>query len=335
MDTRVMNTNSSLMLPTFVVPGAPRSGSTWLYAVLSHHPGISLPDIKEPDFFNRRILTEDPAGYFDLYRRRAAGSARTIRGDMSVNYSILRPPAVAQVGRVLSGARVVYTIRNPVERLWSQLKYDYTFFSHRPLTRIPLMRFLRECESPRLTRRNEYLQVIRDWSNAFGDAAMHVELFDRIEQDPIGYVRDILRHIGADPNFQIPSELLSTCVNATAEREMPGVLRWYLSAQWLPPTERLNDYLGGAVSHWVQSMREEARAVTGSRRVVRALNRAILSLPYRLAYKCYDRWRHRALMRRYTELFPVVRSPNSPSQVPTRLQPTHRITHAANESLTT
>ena len=289
--------------PSFLVMGAARAGSTWLYAVLQHHRQIFLPEIKEPDFFNRRILTENLGGYLADYRGTDV-PARSFSGDMSVNYAMLRPSAVAQVARLIPYARLIYTLRYPVDRLWSQLKYDYSLFSHRPLERVPLFRFLRACESPRLTRRSDYLRVIKTWATAFGKSSLHVELFDRMEQDPEGYVTDILRHIGADTDFQIPPELLDNCVNSTPELEIPPILRWYISTKWLEPTRQLNDYLGGAVSHWVERLREDAAHSTGSRRLMRALNRTVLTLPHRIAYTLYDWRRHHALMKRYAEEIP-------------------------------
>jgi len=69
----------------------------------------------------------------------------------------------------------------------------------------------------------------------------------------------------------------------------------------LEPTERLNELLEGRVSSWV----DEIRAIQGktrlSWRILRELNRTILSVPEGLAYEAYHvlldvrlwrRWRH-------------------------------------------
>ena len=37
--------------PTFVILGAPRTGTTALYAALRQHPQIRMSRVKEPNFF--------------------------------------------------------------------------------------------------------------------------------------------------------------------------------------------------------------------------------------------------------------------------------------------
>jgi hypothetical protein len=309
------------MLPNFLVLGAPRTGTTWLHAVLSHHPDVHVPDVKEPDFLNRRILTEPFSVYTRLFDPAPGETARPLRGDMSVNYSNLLDPAVRKIATMLPDAKLVFTIRHPVDRFWSMLKYTYGTFSHHVLRRPPIVRFLRSCHNPRFTRRNDYLAVMRRWSAAFGVGRLHVDLFDRIEADPRGYVRDVLTHLGADATWQIPDELIDVHIHSTAPIVMPDAFRWYLSMEWLEPTRRLNDALDGRVSHWVEQMEQTAAEATPSRRMLRLVNRAILSLPDRLAYAAYDAKRNRALERRFNELLPTIpKVTPEPVAAPERVQ---------------
>ena len=290
------------MLPNFLVLGAPRTGTTWLHAVLSHHPQILVPDTKEPDFLNRRILSESFSAYTTLFDPPAGEPPRPLRGDMSVNYSNLRAPVVREIARLLPGARLIYTLRQPVDRLWSNLKYTYGTFSGRVMHHAPIGRFLRACHCARFTRRNNYMEVMRIWSEAFGQDALHVDLFDQMEQDAPAYVRRVLEHLGADTDWSVPSELMNMRIHSTEALTMPDVFRWYVSSQWLESTRQLNDALGGQVTHWVDAMEQAAAGTTVSRRLLRELNRCILSLPERLAYAAYNSYRERALITRLREV---------------------------------
>lgn len=308
--------NASRSLPTFLVLGAPRSGTTWLHAVLSHHPQIAVPVNKEPDFFNRRILSEDFSVYLRLIRGPLDQPARAIRGDLSVNYSNLTPPVVREIARLIPDARLIYTLRNPVDRVWSQLKFSYGSFQNRVIQKIPVFQFLRNCEKIRVTRRTDYLWVVNTWKEAFSEQALHVDLYDRIEQDSRGYVRDVLRHIGADSDWKSPEELHEFCIHSTSDHDMPPILRWYLSRQWLESTRRLNDAFEGRMSHWVEAMTADAGRSTLSWRVFRELNRRIITVPKRMAYRAYDLHRSHALVRKLREIqanlgaFDVERGPH-------------------------
>ena len=39
------------ILPTFLIPGAAKSGTTYLAKILSSHPDVFMPPLKEPWFF--------------------------------------------------------------------------------------------------------------------------------------------------------------------------------------------------------------------------------------------------------------------------------------------
>ena len=78
----------SVTRPNFFIVGAPKCGTTALYAYLRQHPDIFMPETKEPNFFGHDIerrrsqrLTEEE--YLALFR--LAGDARRV-GEASVRY---------------------------------------------------------------------------------------------------------------------------------------------------------------------------------------------------------------------------------------------------------
>ncbi len=83
--------------------------------------------------------------------------------------------------------------------------------------------------------------------------------------------------------------------------EIPEVVRWYIADRLLETTERLNELLEGRVSSWVDEMRAIRGKARLSWRILREVNRTVLSVPERLAYEAYHgvrdvrlclRWRH-------------------------------------------
>ncbi len=108
-----------LRLPEFIIGGAPRAGTTWLYHLLDAHPQVRMarPVRPEPKFF----LVDD------LYRRGLPHYARTwfegippglLAGEKSANY-LESAAAARRIARDLPAVRVVFILREPAERAWS------------------------------------------------------------------------------------------------------------------------------------------------------------------------------------------------------------------------
>jgi hypothetical protein len=110
--------------PNLFIAGAPRCGTSSLHAYLQAIPGVYMSRIKEPNFFSRVVIKDDhplvrpirdQAAYLALFA--AAGDAK-IRGEASPNY-LEDPEAPALIDRTVPGARVIASLRDPVERLFS------------------------------------------------------------------------------------------------------------------------------------------------------------------------------------------------------------------------
>ncbi len=114
----------SHLLPTFFVIGASKSGTTSLHHYLRAHPEIEMTSTKEPhvlcgppDWRQRLFL------YDRLFDRDAPA-----RGEVSPGYAALpRDPDVPRrIHEIVPGARLVYLVRDPVERAIAHYSQEVT-----------------------------------------------------------------------------------------------------------------------------------------------------------------------------------------------------------------
>lgn len=105
--------------PTFLIAGAPRSGTTWLYHLLDRHPEIYMakPVRPEPKFF----LVDDLYNrgwqhYVDTWFSEAASYAAV--GEKSTNY-LESPVAAQRIRHHLPSVKLVFILREPVQRAYS------------------------------------------------------------------------------------------------------------------------------------------------------------------------------------------------------------------------
>jgi sulfotransferase family protein len=270
-----------------------RCGSTWLYEVLRHHPDVQLAKCKEMDFFfMRKMLQHDLAWYEAHFKRTDDAAPKRIRGEISPLYARLKGWQVKRIASLLPDAKIVLTLRHPVDRVWSQAVYEFGHRSQRDIRKVGGLEFLRQFERQRNRLSSDYCRTIRNWSAAFGPDALHVALFDELRAQPQTYVNSILKHIGASTPWAIPADLLEKKVWATSslvkhDRKIPEVVRWYIADRLLEPTERLNEILHGRVSKWVDELRELRGEGRFRWRLLKHVNRAVLSLPETLAYEAY------------------------------------------------
>jgi hypothetical protein len=117
-------------LPTFLIIGASRSGTTSLHNILSTHPDVFMSSPKEPHYFTYQVLAarsgsadlpeqkypiRDRAAYARLFAH--AGSARAV-GESSASY-LATPGVDRRVAAALPGIRVVAILRDPARRFYA------------------------------------------------------------------------------------------------------------------------------------------------------------------------------------------------------------------------
>lgn len=183
------------MTPHFLIVGAMKAGTTTLYYDLSHHPELSLPQLKEPDIL---IRFSDPEAARAAYAAHFSRAKRTgIRGEASTAYT-KRPThdGVPLAARAVCGPdlKIIYMRRDPVARIISQYKHET---QHGTIEGD----FAQAVRSyPRLIDYSRHDWQIAPWIETFG--ASHVLQIDleAYSADRLPHLRRVLEHIGADPD---------------------------------------------------------------------------------------------------------------------------------------
>jgi hypothetical protein len=117
-------------LPTYFIVGAKRAGTTSLDEYLNAHPlvlrglvekGCRYYDVnygRGPAWFRQQLL---PTAEVDRLERRLG--RRPILGESSPYYAF-HPEAAARIAQDVPDARLIFVLRDPVERAWSHYRYE-------------------------------------------------------------------------------------------------------------------------------------------------------------------------------------------------------------------
>ena len=107
-----------MSLPTFLVIGAQRAGTSLLHQILLGHPEVYVPrERKEVHYFDRYF--ERGVAWYEGYFP-AADAARSYRaiGEITPDY-LATEEAPARIHALLPACRLIAILRNPVDRAYS------------------------------------------------------------------------------------------------------------------------------------------------------------------------------------------------------------------------
>jgi hypothetical protein len=112
----------AMTLPNFLIIGAAKAGTTSLYEHFRAHPEIFMPRLKEPRFFSydgRGSRVKFPVQSREEYEAlfEGAGDATAI-GEATPHYLSI-PEAAGRIHALLPAARLIASLRNPVDRSYS------------------------------------------------------------------------------------------------------------------------------------------------------------------------------------------------------------------------
>ena len=183
------------MLPTFLVIGAQKAGTTSMHAYLRQHPDVFVARQKELNFLTdleyHRGLDWYAAQFAD-----AGGAAA--RGDVSPLYTAypwLRdvPQRAAQH---LPGAKLVYLLRHPIERAISNYRYQVAM----GVEKLPIEQAVFSGNPAQYVSRSKYATQIEQWLPYIDRDDLLCVTSEELRADHDGVMRRIFAHIGVDPD---------------------------------------------------------------------------------------------------------------------------------------
>ena len=174
-------------LPDFLIVGAMKCGTTTLAVQLAHQDGVFMTSPKEPNFFSDDdVWAHGEAWYHSLFAEAAPGD---LKGEASTHYTKLptHPKTLERIAKMLDQPRIIYMIRNPVERAVSHYIHEW---SQGEMRDDPVVAF---AHHPEIVAYGRYGMQIKPYVELFGKQSVFLTSLEQIKADG----RDELDRIGA------------------------------------------------------------------------------------------------------------------------------------------
>ncbi len=280
--------HGSAKLPMFLGIGAQRSGSTWLHENLKPHPEIWLPPTKEIHYFND--LRDGPffcERYRSKFRIRAGLTKNSIlkgewsfadfkwdlkyllmprsdkwytslfsqgkhlvAGEITPAYSTLSEDVVASIKKINPEMKIIFLMRDPIDRSWSHARKDLPGVYGKPVEEIPTDTVLKWFNEPYCALRTDYVRTLEIWQSYFPKEQMFIGFLDEIKLDPENFLLRIYDFLGVEKSTKYLPKTLHAVVNARKKTDMAPEYEYELAKIHEPKLAKLKQMFNTYPAEW-------------------------------------------------------------------------------------
>ena len=203
------------MRPDFLIVGAMKCGTSTLAVQLGLQDGIFVTTPKEPNFFSDDDVFAKGLGWYEsLFRDARPGD---IKGEASTHYTKLplHPRTIERMSGVLVAPKIIYIIRNPIQRLVSHYIHEWSLEKMKA-------DIATELEAhPEMIDYGCYGMQIEPFVQTFGAENVLLTSLEAMKVDPQGELEAVCRFIGLETSPVWHPDAGAQNVSAERYRRLP------------------------------------------------------------------------------------------------------------------
>jgi len=226
-----------LKMPNFFIVGAPKAGTTSLYAYLDQHPQVYMSPLKEPSYFAFELRPENFSEELqpqllretrglqeylqgDMREKRFGGLVSTWEdylklyrnvvderaiGEATASY-LWSPTAAGNIAARVPHARIIINLRNPVDRAYSQYLHMVTAGVVHGSFRELIEAGFRP-QPPKLSSSWPLLEFgcycgqIERYYQHFSREQIHISYYEDLQRSPHRLIATLFAFLGVDTGF--------------------------------------------------------------------------------------------------------------------------------------
>lgn len=230
----------------FIGIGAQKSGTTWLANNLEKHPSVNIPFRKEHHYWNNAFPELSIERYLNRFNK-----ASLVEGEITPAYAFLPISVIEKIKEVSPEIKLIYCLRNPVDRAWSSAKMACQR-AEMTMEEASDQWFKDHFNSKGSQQRGDYKTSIVNWLSVFPREQLLLLRFEDIANNPELVLNNCFQHLGVSSlsKQDMADFFLQEKIFLGNEYQLQETLKQHLLELYLPIIEDLESYLDWDLSIW-------------------------------------------------------------------------------------
>lgn len=197
--------------------------------------------------------------YNDEWYRSIFDGYTGVKGEITPSYSILEIEDIERMYKLSPNAKLIFMVRNPVQRAWSNYRYSKKKVKDFSLNEVTVQDILTYINGKGQSLRSNYIRTIDNFTSVFPKEQLLIGFYDAIVDDPQKLLSEITTFLGVD---SIEVQGSDKVINKSRKMDCPDEVLSHLKSKYHDQMKSLAGRYGGYFRKWFEESFENKTTVT-------------------------------------------------------------------------
>lgn len=222
--------------------------------------GIVTNDVKRIKWMIKWYFSN----YNDKWYLSMFNTFKGITGEISPSYAILNDNDIKKAYDILPNIKIIYLIRNPIDRAWSNYRYFLKLkgIHHLETGMLNNDEIIEFMNSDNQHLRSNYIDTIDRFQKYYNKNQILIGFYDAIKEQPENLLQGIVKFLGGNTS-KIQEECnLSKIDNISPKMKIPENIRNFLIDKYSPMMKELANRYGSYCQTWYSEASKNKHSLT-------------------------------------------------------------------------
>jgi hypothetical protein len=172
-----------------------------------------------------------------------------VAGEITPAYSVLDRDSVVHVHELVPDAKIIFFMRNPIERVWSQTVMSFDKVEKGSAESVTEEELFQRIERDSTWKLSNYLRTFENWGSFYPEEQIFVGFLEDIHFFPEELLQRLYEFLEVDLSKKY--RVIRRKIHSGSQDTMPTRFAVYLARSYHKPLKVLHERFGGYASFWL------------------------------------------------------------------------------------